>query len=157
MGYTAIHEAMEDDKVQEIIEGALQESGEALIRTYGFNRKTHQQYIDKIIKRYMNPYISDEVTRVGRGPIRKLGPNDRLTRPASLYLELTGEEPENLAKTIAAALAYKNPDDDEAVKLQKMIDEQGYDKTLQSVSGLEANDPLIAAVLRGLSLITLTR
>src|SRR5699024_4487945 len=26
MGYTAIHEAMEDDKVQEIIEGALQES-----------------------------------------------------------------------------------------------------------------------------------
>ncbi|HLS09646.1 mannitol-1-phosphate 5-dehydrogenase [Lentibacillus sp.] len=157
MGYTAIHEAMEDDKVQEIIEGALQESGEALIRTYGFNRKTHQQYIDKIIKRFMNPYISDEVTRVGRGPIRKLGPNDRLIRPASLYLELTGEEPENLAKTIAAALAYKNPDDDEAVKLQKMIDEQGYDKTLQSVSGLEANDPLIAAVLRGLSLITLTR
>src|SRR5699024_1856257 len=130
MGYTAIHEAMEDDKVQEIIEGALQESGEALIRTYGFNRKTHQQYIDKIIKRFMNPYISDEVTRVGRGPIRKLGPNDRLIRPASLYLELTGKAPAYLAKVIAAALQYENSEDEESVELQAIVQAQGYEKTL---------------------------
>src|SRR5690606_21819104 len=73
MGYGTIDEAMQDKKVQDIIQGALTESGEALIQTYKFDRSEHQEYIKKIIDRFRNPYISDEVTRVGRGPIRKLG------------------------------------------------------------------------------------
>ncbi|WP_010531730.1 mannitol-1-phosphate 5-dehydrogenase [Lentibacillus jeotgali] len=148
LGYATIYEAMQDQTVQEIIEGALHESGEALIRTYGFDREEHEDYIEKIIKRFKNPHISDDVTRVGRGPIRKLGARDRLIRPASLYLDLTGEAPVNLAKTIAAALQYHDENDEEAVKLQKMIAEQGYEKTLQSISGLEAGDPLVGAVLK---------
>ncbi|GGJ94803.1 mannitol-1-phosphate 5-dehydrogenase [Lentibacillus kapialis] len=147
MGYATIYEAMQDEAIQATIEGALQESGEALIRTYGFDREAHQDYIEKIIKRFMNPHISDEVTRVGRGPIRKLGPGDRLIRPASLYIDLTGEAPVYLAKTIATALSYRNEDDEEAVKLQEMVAEQGYEKALQSISGLEAGHPLIDAVM----------
>ncbi|SFB00750.1 D-mannitol 1-phosphate 5-dehydrogenase [Lentibacillus halodurans] len=150
MGYTAIHEAVRDDNVQAIMQGALQESGEVLIQTYGFDREEHQQYIDKIIERFMNPYISDEVTRVGRGPIRKLGPNDRLIRPATLYMDLTGEAPKYLAKTIAAALNYHTNGDEEAVKLQAMIAEQGYIRTLQIVADLEADDPLIDIIMQEL-------
>src|SRR5699024_1188042 len=148
IGYSTIYEAMQDQKVQGIIEGALQESGEALIRTYGFDREEHQDYIEKIIKRFMNPHISDEVTRVGRGPIRKLGPQDRLIRPATLYLEFTGEAPQYLAKTIAAALQYHDENDEEAVKLQQMIADQGSEKTLQSISGLETDDRLVEAVMK---------
>ncbi|MDY0396135.1 hypothetical protein RWE15_19445 [Virgibacillus halophilus] len=95
------------------------ESGEALIRTYGFERNDHEMYIQKIIQRFKNPYISDEVTRVGRGPIRKLGPSDRLIRPAKLYIETTGNEPKYLSKVIAAVLKYHNPADEEAAQLQK--------------------------------------
>lgn len=148
LGYSTIYEAMQDESVQEIIEGALQESGEALIRTYGFDREDHQDYIEKIIKRFMNPHISDDVTRVGRGPIRKLGLRDRLIRPASLYLKLTGKSPQCLAKTIAAALSYWSEGDEEAVKLQEMVAGQGYKKTLESISELEADDPLIEAVMK---------
>ncbi|TRM10549.1 mannitol-1-phosphate 5-dehydrogenase [Lentibacillus cibarius] len=147
MGYATIYEAMQDQNVQEIIKGALHESGEALIQTYGFDRTAHQEYIEKIIKRFRNPYISDVVTRVGRGPIRKLGPQDRLIRPASLYLELTGETPKYLAQTIAAALLYRNENDEEAVKLQKIINEQGYKGTLQTIAKLDAQSPLIDKVL----------
>lgn len=150
MGYTTINEAMNDQHVQEIIKGALTESGEALIQTYQFDREAHQTYINKIIQRFMNQYISDEVTRVGRGPIRKLGPNDRLIRPASIYMDVTGKQPIYLAKTIASALEYKNEQDEEAVKLQQMIAEQGYEKTLQSISGLDSNHPLILVVLKEL-------
>lgn len=148
MGYTTIKEAMDDASVQEIIRGALSESGEAIIQTYDFDRAVHQTYINKIIERFKNPYISDEVTRVGRGPIRKLGVHDRLIRPATVYMEVMGEQPVYLAKVIAAVLAYENEQDEEAVKLQQLITEQGYEKTLQTVSELEADHPLIKLVMQ---------
>ncbi|GAB3059152.1 mannitol-1-phosphate 5-dehydrogenase [Virgibacillus ainsalahensis] len=150
MGYETITEALKDEKVEDIIKGALIESGEALIQTYQFDRDNHQAYINKIIERFKNPYISDDVTRVGRGPIRKLGPRDRLIRPASLYMDVTGEKPVYLAKTIAALLKFENDQDAEAVELQQMIQENGYEKTLQTVSGLEEGNALIAAVLDAL-------
>ncbi|WP_042143479.1 mannitol-1-phosphate 5-dehydrogenase [Paucisalibacillus sp. EB02] len=149
LGYKTIYEAMHDQKVQEIIKGALAESGEAVIQTYGFDREEHQSYIEKIIDRFQNPYISDEVTRVARGPIRKLGANDRLIRPASMYMEVTGgKEPIYLAKTIVAALKFENEQDAEAVKLQQVIAEQGVEATLKKVSGLDTDSPLVKVILR---------
>ncbi|MDY0406137.1 mannitol-1-phosphate 5-dehydrogenase [Virgibacillus sp. 179-BFC.A HS] len=148
LGYETINDAMKDEHVQSVIAGALHESGEALIRTYGFERSKHEAYVEKIIQRFKNPYISDEVTRVGRGPIRKLGPDDRLIRPAKMFMETTDKEPENLGKVIAAVLRYVNPADEEAVKLQEMIADKGIEKTLQDVSKLAAGDPLISVILR---------
>ncbi|MGP4063957.1 mannitol-1-phosphate 5-dehydrogenase [Oceanobacillus sp. M65] len=150
MGYKTINEAMHDEKVLEILSGTLNESGEALIQTYGFDRDEHQTYIKKIIGRFQNPYISDEVTRVGRGPIRKLGAKDRLIRPASVYLETTGKEPVFLAKTIAAALSYQFDEDAEAVELQEKVVQQGYEQALQTVAGLEAGSPLVESVMKQL-------
>jgi len=150
LNYATIKEAMDDQKIQKIIKRALTESGEALIQTYNFEREAHQQYIDTIIERFLNPYISDEVTRVGRGPLRKLGPNDRLIRPASLYLDLTGKAPTYLAKVIAAALQYENSEDEESVELQEIVQAQGYEKTLQKVGGLDKDHPLIPIVLEQL-------
>src|SRR5699024_7458817 len=102
LNYQTIKEAMDDKRVQAIIKGALMESGEAIFQKYGFNREEHEKYIGKIIERFMNPYISDEVTRVRRGPIMKLRPNDRLIRPALLYMDVTRKEPTYLATVIAA-------------------------------------------------------
>lgn len=148
MGYATIKEAMDDTKVQAIIQGALEESGEAIIQTYHFDREAHQAYIQKIIERFKNPYISDEVTRVGRGPIRKLGGRDRLIRPATVYMEVTNKQPIYLPKVIATVLNYENEQDEEAVKLRQMIANEGYEKTLQNVSGLEASHPLIPLVVQ---------
>lgn len=145
MGYGTIDEAMQDKKVQDIIQGALTESGEALIQTYKFDRSEHQEYIKKIIDRFRNPYISDEVTRVGRGPIRKLGPQDRLIKPAKMYLETTGKEPVYLAKVIAAALEYRH-EEEEAKKLEQLVKDNGYEVALQSIAELDADDPLIQIV-----------
>ncbi|WP_407272565.1 mannitol-1-phosphate 5-dehydrogenase [Radiobacillus sp. PE A8.2] len=146
-GLATITEAMEDTSVQDTVKAALKESGEILIHQYGFDQQAHEAYINKIIKRFLNPYISDEVTRVGRGPLRKLGANDRLIRPAKLYMDTLGKAPENLAKTIAAALLYSNEADEEAVKLQQMVKEKGYTGVLETVSGLEKDHPLVAIIM----------
>lgn len=150
MGHQAIDEAIQDADVQAIIRGALSESGEALVQTYDFDRDKHQVYIDNIIQRFRNPNISDDVTRVGRGPLRKLGPNDRLIRPAIMYAEVTGQDSVYLAKVIAAALEYHQEADQEALQLQQMIADKGYEQTLQNVCGLEADHSLIPVVLQEL-------
>ncbi|GGJ72884.1 mannitol-1-phosphate 5-dehydrogenase [Virgibacillus salexigens] len=147
-GYPTIYEAMQDEEIQAIIDGALQESGEALIQFYGFNRHEHAAYRSKIIERFKNPHISDEVTRVGRGPIRKLGARDRLIRPAILYMEQTGKIPSYLVKTIAAALTYGNIQDEEAVNLQVLVNKEGYANALQIVAELSAEHPLVDAVIK---------
>lgn len=147
LGYETIKAAMDAEEVKSVVSGALKESGQVLVKLYQFKQEDHQAYIDKIIERFMNPHISDEVTRVGRGPIRKLGPNDRLIRPASLYYEHLNESPKYLVKAIAATLMYENKKDDEAVALQQKLDQQGYEKTLEEVSGLAPEHPLVKAIV----------
>ncbi|MGK7377468.1 mannitol-1-phosphate 5-dehydrogenase [Planococcus sp. 1R117A] len=150
-GHQTINEAMDDEGIERILQGVLRETGEVLIQLHHFDSAQHEAYTRKIIGRFRNPYVSDFVTRVGRSPIRKLGNNDRLVRPASLYLQLTGKEPVNLATVIAAVLLYENDEDDEARELQKLVKEKGYEDAFRQVSELPVGDPLIPAVMKQLA------
>lgn len=149
-GMKTIKEAMENEVVHEAIKQTLQESGDVLVNKYQFNPEDHSKYIQKIIERFQNPYINDDIPRVARGPIRKLGSNDRLISPAKQYFDYVGGEPVYLAKTIAAALKYDFPQDEEAMMLQSKIKEMGYERTLQEVSGLEEGHPLVQLILKNI-------
>ena len=85
---TTIDEALADEEIVTQVEATLSETGEYLIKQYGLDPDEHQQYINKIIDRFKNAYLNDGVTRVGRSPLRKLGPNDRLVRPPSKQVKL---------------------------------------------------------------------
>lgn len=147
-GLKTIKDAMEDATVLDAVQQTLQETGNVLVEKYQFNADDHMKYIQKIVGRFKNPYINDEIPRVARGPIRKLGGNDRLISPAKQYYQYVGGEPENLAKTIAAALKYDFPGDEEAMSLQEKIRNLGFEKALQEVSGLEEEHPLLKLVLK---------
>lgn len=152
-GYDTIKEAMDQEAVVTLVRGALKETGKVITAQYDFEEAEHNQYIEKILNRFMNPYISDEVTRVARGPLRKLGKNDRLVRPATLYYQLVNEEPTYLAKAIAAALLYDYTKDPEAEELQDKINQHGYEQALKEVSGLTDTSPLVEAVLKQLKIL----
>ncbi|WP_431800435.1 mannitol-1-phosphate 5-dehydrogenase [Halobacillus andaensis] len=145
-GHSTIKEAMDDQAVLDKVKGTLEETGLVLIGKYQFNREDHHDYINKIIDRFKNPSISDEVTRVGRGPIRKLGPKDRLVRPAAEYVDIAGEVPRHLPEVIAAALLFNDPNDEESQKLQQSIKENGALNALLEVTELPADHPVIKQV-----------
>lgn len=149
-GYKTILEAMNDKRIYELIEGVLRESGEALIRTYDLDAEDHEQYIRKIIERFKNPLISDDINRVARGLIRKLGYHDRLIRPALMYYDAFEKEPVYLVKTIAAVLNYRNEENEEAVLLRKEIENSYYNNTFIEVSGLDSDHPLVEALMNEL-------
>ncbi|MDN4076094.1 mannitol-1-phosphate 5-dehydrogenase [Fictibacillus terranigra] len=146
-GMRTIDEAMNNGEIKALIQQTLQETGRMLVSKYAFAPDEHQQYIEKIVHRFVNPYITDEVTRVGRSPIRKLGPADRLVSPAIQFLELTGDIPVTLTRVIASALLYDYKEDPEAVKIQETIHEKGMEQAIEEFTGIEAGSALSEAVM----------
>ncbi|HDZ9264603.1 TPA: mannitol-1-phosphate 5-dehydrogenase [Vibrio cholerae] len=137
-GHRTIREAIEDPSIEVQVKQAMQESGEVLIRCYGFDRALHNAYIEKILTRFANPYLVDEVDRVGRQPLRKLGANDRLIKPLLGTIEY-GLPNGMLLKGIAAALKYRNDSDPQAIELQQSIEKEGVRSTLARYTGLTAD------------------
>lgn len=144
-GHKTIREAIENPQIRAEVKQAMQESGEVLIRRYGFDKDQHAAYIEKILGRFANPYLVDEVDRVGRQPIRKLGANDRLVKPLLGTIEY-GVDNQTLLKGIAAALKYTNDSDPQAVELQQSIRDQGVRKTLAHYTGLDEHSVEVETV-----------
>lgn len=134
-GHQTIKDAIDDPIICEQVREAMQESGEVLIKRYDFDRDSHNAYIEKIIGRFANPYLHDEIDRVGRQPIRKLGGNDRLIKPLMGTIEYQTKN-KVLLKGIAAAFIYKNSEDPQAVELQDSIEHIGFLATLEKYTGL---------------------
>jgi len=144
-GHDTIKDSIEDDSVREQVKAAMQESGEVLIRRYGFDRDAHAAYIEKILSRFANPYLRDEVDRVGRQPIRKLSPQDRLIKPLNGTLEYQIPNA-HLIKGIAAAFLYNNDEDPQAVELQAMFAEKGLATTLAYYSEVNVDSEVVKLV-----------
>ena len=145
-GHKTIEQSINDPEIQTVVRAAMQESGEGLVAKYGFDHDAHFAYIEKIIGRFKNPHLQDDVTRVGREPLRKLSANDRLIKPTVTAREHGFATP-NLVKGIAAALCYNNPDDYQSVELQRAISELGVAAALAKFSSLAQDDALIQEVL----------
>lgn len=145
-GIKDIYRAMQDKEILTFVRSVWRETGSMLIKKYGFDPKVHQQYVEMTEKRFANPYLSDEVTRVARGPIRKLGAKDRLVSPAVQLIE-QGDEPQALAKVIAAALRFDFDGDKEACALRDFVKAEGYGKALAHFTGLAPDSKLYRLVM----------
>ncbi|KAH8823636.1 mannitol-1-phosphate 5-dehydrogenase [Flagelloscypha sp. PMI_526] len=131
-GHETIYDAMHDDELRTIVEHALRESGQALTKKYDEDPKEHVEYIKVILERFSNPVLKDSVRRIGRDPLRKLQPDDRLVGPTNMLREF-GLPRDNLLICIAAALHFHVDEDEASVELQKMIHEKGVEGVLKEV------------------------
>lgn len=140
-GLIYIREAVEDPEINSLLKKTLEESSSALIKEHGFTRKEMEEHIDDLLKRFANRALGDTTARVGRDPLRKLGPNDRLTGAAANCLS-QGINPEHIVKNIVSALKYYSPEDESSAKLRRMLEEKGLDYVLEEVCGLKENSRL---------------
>lgn len=134
-GYSTIDQSIEDVEIYKIVKAGMIESGKGLIKKYGFNENDHLDYIDKIIQRFKNTYLNDDVVRVGREPIRKLGESDRLISPI-MTAKAYGINTDNLLLGVGAALYYENQSDKQSIKLQALIKEKGVSGAITEVSNI---------------------
>ena len=144
--YKYIKERVADPAVGAIFHAAISESGEGLIKEFGFDPDVHHAYVEKIFARYQNPYLEDEVLRVGREPIRKLEAGDRLIKPLVTTASY-GLPVDHLIFGAAAALRFDCPDDPQSAELQKKLRAEGPAAALTAYSGLTAENPLTGRIL----------
>ena len=145
-GYGTIKESIADPFIGDTVYAAIKESGEGLIREFGFDREAHFAYVDKIFGRYQNPFLEDEVLRVGREPIRKLEAGDRLIKPLTTTYNY-GLPVDHLIFGAAAALRFDCPDDPQSVELQAKVKAEGAAAALAAYSGLKPENPLFGRIL----------
>lgn len=145
-GKKTIDEAIADEKIYSIVHAAMQQSGDGLIQEFGFDKETHYAYIEKIIKRFKNVYLQDDVARVGREPLRKLSATDRLVSPMTTAMKY-GLPVDKLVIGIGAALRYDNAADPQSVELQAKIAEKGVVAAFSEISGV-TDEAVLAAVAK---------
>ncbi|KYC67859.1 mannitol-1-phosphate 5-dehydrogenase [Heyndrickxia coagulans] len=144
-GKKTIDQALGDLDIYQAVKKTVDETGNYLIQKFGLNRREHEKYISKILERFQNKYFKDDVTRVGRSPIRKLGPEDRLIKPA-IEAKKLGLPFTHLSSAIATCLRFDVKTDPEAVELQKQLKEYGVREVLHRISKLEKDDPITLEV-----------
>lgn len=135
-GLATIDESMRDPEVLAVLKAVLNETGALLEAKWQFDHFSHQAYIEKIISRFENPYISDLNTRVARTPIRKLGYDERFIRPLREANE-RGLNYQALLATVARLFKYDEKTDEQSVELQALLAEKPLDVVIQQVTGLE--------------------
>ncbi len=128
-------------KKYSIVKAAMTESGNGLIKKHGFDAEAHMKYIDKIIGRFKNPYLKDDVARVGREPLRKLSETDRLVKPLMTAVGY-GLPVDHIITGIGAALHYDNKEDKQSVELQEKITKLGVRDAMAEISGISDKDLL---------------
>ena len=132
-------ESIKDEKIATIVKAAMQESGQGLVKKHGLDLEAHYKYIDKILNRFKNPYLNDDVKRVGR----KLSSKDRLVNPL-MTAKSYGISVDNLIIGVGAALHYDNPEDAQSVELQQTIKDLGVKEAVKKISEIEDEELLNA-------------
>lgn len=151
-GYGTIDEAIADETIYGIVHAAMVESGDGLIRKHGFDKEAHYHYIDKIIGRFKNPYLKDDVTRVGREPLRKLSASDRLTKPM-MTAHGYGLPVDHLILGMGAALRYDNPNDAQSVEMREKLKKEGLLEAIKHITGI-SDAGLLAQIVKAYDDVT---
>lgn len=146
-GYPTVQDAIKDEEVRSVATEAMRESAKLLEKKYGFTEEELEKKIQESLVRFSATFVMDDVLRVGRSPLRKLDPTDRLVAPA-VQLEELGLPNTALAKCIAALLKFKNPADEQAAELEAEISANGVEKALEKFSKIDPGSKLFQTIIK---------
>jgi len=123
-GHTYIHEAAQDPQIMEICKKAIEESGWAIEKEYGFSSDVIRAYRAALTDKCVSPELPDEILRVVREPVRKLGPEERFFGPIGLMLA-HGRQPDFLLYGVCGALLARIPGDEQSARIQERLLKDG--------------------------------
>jgi mannitol-1-phosphate 5-dehydrogenase len=151
-GHEYIWEAVKDPAVRREAEAALAETCAGLVARHGLDPAALKAHAEDLLHRYENRALGDQVARIAKDPVRKLGPQDRLIGAGRMCLE-EGVPPDHVALGAAAALLYDHPDDDAAQEIQQVRKEKGPRAVLETVCNTPPEGRLGQLILDKLAML----
>jgi len=140
--YHYIHEAAQNPEIMEHITSAIADSGEAVSAEYSFIRSEVKKYEEHLLGRLVISALADDIRRVIRHPVRKLGKEERLVGPL-LLCEKHNLPQAGLCYGIAAVLAgsfipYRFHEyDNQAESIRKALERFGPIEALKQLVGFQ--------------------
>lgn len=146
-GYKTILEGLQHEEILSALKAVQAETRALLLAKWGqyFTEESLVEYHEVIISRFANPEIIDEVSRVGRTPIRKLGYDERFIRPIRELSE-RGLSYSAHMDVVGKIFSYVDAQDPEAIELQEKLAAEPLEVVVKDVTGLK-DDKLIGEVL----------
>ena len=135
-GYRYIHEAAQDPAIMAHITRAIAESGAAVAAEHGFDGPSIRAYEENLKGRLVIDALPDDLRRVIRQPLRKLGPQERLLGP-TLLCKQHGLPRAGLCWGIAAVLACRMPGDEQFEQIAATVDRLGPLAALTDLVGYQ--------------------
>ena len=144
-GHEFIWQCVEDGEIAAHLRGFWRETGAALCAAYGFEPAEQHAHQNDLLARFANRELGDTVLRVGRDPVRKLRPDDRLVGAARLC-QTHDIVPVFAARAIAAALRFAPPKEAGDPSAQTVRDTvsgpNGVQQAMRLFAGISSGDPL---------------
>jgi mannitol-1-phosphate 5-dehydrogenase len=134
-GYEFIWQAIEDAKIREICQKAMEASALALSKEHNKPYEQVKAYAYDLISRFGNRYLGDTTARVGKDTKRKLLANDRLAG-ATMLCKKHGIDNSNILYGIVAGLLFKS-DDSGTKEVQLLLEQKGIGAVLEEICGFE--------------------
>lgn len=136
-GYKTILEGLQHKEILSALKGVQKETRALLLAKWPqyFREEDLMSYHQMIISRFANPKIIDEVTRVARTPIRKLGYDERFIRPIR-ELNERGLSYQNHLDIVGKIFAYQDENDSQSVQLQEKLSTMDLQRLIEEVTGL---------------------
>jgi mannitol-1-phosphate 5-dehydrogenase len=146
-GHRSLAGALDDPEVRAGVVAAMAEGQAGLAKHYGraFAGGPERRLAE--VARFGVSALGDTIERVGRDPLRKLGPADRIVGPALLAAD-AGIPPITLAVVAAAALHFAARDP----LLSRQLRDDGVPALLERYAGLPAGSPFARLVDRAWTL-----
>jgi mannitol-1-phosphate 5-dehydrogenase len=155
-GYEFIWQAAENDTLAAELRGFWNETGEALIRAYGFSEDEQRGHEADLLQRFKNRALGDTIIRVGRDVARKVRSDDRLVG-AALLCAAQNVEPVLVCRAVAAAYAFDVADDPTAPQIQQAVRSGGIRAAIQQFSGIDPETPLAERIVAEYATMTSAR
>ncbi len=145
-GYTNTVEAIEDEYISKILDQVLEESGQMLIKKFGFSRQEIDEHKAALIKRYSNSGMLDELSRLIRDPLRKLSNKERIVG-ALLECDAYGISASGIITTLFYVLEYCTNKKTLEPQVSELIDKFGVGGVLEQICQIEKGSSVFLNIL----------
>ncbi|GFH42845.1 mannitol-1-phosphate 5-dehydrogenase [Lactococcus hodotermopsidis] len=152
-GFATIDTALADGRVMTALINTQKETRALLLAKWDlFDADELVTYHEKIRDRFANPHLSDEISRVARTPIRKLGYDERFIRPIRELNDRNLSYDTHLATT-AKIFKYTDATDPQAVELQNRLATENVTTVIESVTGV-TDSKLVTAIKKAIDTLS---
>lgn len=104
-GYESFSDAANDPQINDKLDEFYDEINKAICTEYKIDFEEQRLFALQSKHKFQNKHISDSIARNAASPERKLGPTERIIKPANLIISRNGN-PAISAEVAAAALHY---------------------------------------------------